>query len=143
VMARGDTIDGQWLPKVTAATVGASSAAPAAAAAAVSAPAPAPASASTLTPAGTTAPLLDVEVMPPPMPECSGPAPSATEPAGDSVTVPIGSSMEQAERALIVATLKHFNFQKERTAAALGISLKTLYNRLRDYQADESSSVLP
>jgi len=55
---------------------------------------------------------------------------------GASVSLPIGTSMAQAERALILATLQHYNFQKERTAAVLGISLKTLYNRLKDYNAD-------
>jgi DNA-binding NtrC family response regulator len=36
------------------------------------------------------------------------------------------------ERLLIQATLKQCKYQKERTAAVLGISLKTLYNRLKD-----------
>jgi DNA-binding NtrC family response regulator len=52
------------------------------------------------------------------------------------VTLPIGTSMAQAERALIEATLRHYKHQKERTAAVLGISLKTLYNRLKEYAAD-------
>ncbi len=34
---------------------------------------------------------------------------------------------------MILATLEHFGHQKERTAAALGVSLKTLYNRLKEY----------
>ena len=45
--------------------------------------------------------------------------------------------MADAERQLILATLEHFNQQKERTAAALGVSLKTLYNRLKEYAADK------
>ncbi|MDR7297824.1 DNA-binding NtrC family response regulator [Pelomonas aquatica] len=53
-----------------------------------------------------------------------------------SITLPIGSSVAQAERALMLATLRHFNHHKERTAAALGISLKTLYNRLKEYAAE-------
>jgi len=36
----------------------------------------------------------------------------------------------------MLATLRHYNHQKERTAAALGISLKTLYNRLKEYVAE-------
>jgi two-component system response regulator AtoC len=56
--------------------------------------------------------------------------------ASDAVTLPIGTSMAQAERALMLATLRHFNHHKERTAAVLGISLKTLYNRLKDYAAE-------
>ena len=57
-------------------------------------------------------------------------------PAVPSITLPIGSSVAQAERALMLATLRHFNHHKERTAAALGISLKTLYNRLKEYAAE-------
>lgn len=54
---------------------------------------------------------------------------------GDSITLPIGTSMAQAEKALILATLEHFNNHKERAAAVLGISLKTLYNRIKEYTA--------
>jgi two-component system, NtrC family, response regulator AtoC len=61
----------------------------------------------------------------------------------ESVTLPIGTSMAQAERALVLATLRHFNHHKERTAAVLGISLKTLYNRLKEYAAEESGAVPP
>jgi DNA-binding NtrC family response regulator len=61
-------------------------------------------------------------------------------PAGDSITLPIGTSMAQAERLLTLATLRHYNHHKERTAAVLGISLKTLYNRLKEYAAAESGS---
>jgi len=47
-----------------------------------------------------------------------------------------GSTVEalaEAERQLILATLEHYAHHKERTAAALGVSLKTLYNRLKEY----------
>jgi DNA-binding NtrC family response regulator len=60
-------------------------------------------------------------------------APEPIEPTLPSIVLPIGTSMAEAERQLIVATLHHFKNQKERTAAALGISLKTLYNRLKEY----------
>ncbi|MGD9946161.1 MAG: sigma-54-dependent transcriptional regulator [Burkholderiaceae bacterium] len=54
------------------------------------------------------------------------------------ITVALGTSLAQAERALILATLEHFGNHKERTAAALGVSLKTLYNRLKEYQPRHS-----
>ena len=54
----------------------------------------------------------------------------------ECITLPIGTSMAQAERALILATLRSYHHHKERTAAALGISLKTLYNRLKEYAVD-------
>jgi two-component system, NtrC family, response regulator AtoC len=58
----------------------------------------------------------------------------------DSVVLPIGTSMAQAERALMLATLRHYNHHKERTAAVLGISLKTLYNRLKEYAAEKAGA---
>jgi DNA-binding NtrC family response regulator len=63
-------------------------------------------------------------------------APVAPSSGSPSITIPIGTSMADAERQLILATLEHFNQQKERTAAALGVSLKTLYNRLKEYAAE-------
>jgi len=59
---------------------------------------------------------------------------------GEAVTLPIGTSMAQAERALILATLRHYQHHKERTAAVLGISLKTLYNRLKEYAAERNGA---
>lgn len=68
--------------------------------------------------------------------------PSSPEPfpkAEDAtLSLPLGLSMAQAERLLIQATLKECKFQKERTAAILGISLKTLYNRLKEYAAENT-----
>jgi DNA-binding NtrC family response regulator len=57
-------------------------------------------------------------------------APPAT---GQTITVQVGTSIAQAERQLILATFEHCGHNKERTAAALGISLKTLYNRLKEF----------
>ena len=51
------------------------------------------------------------------------------------VTLPIGSSLEQSQRILIEATLRECDNDKLRAAALLGISLKTLYNRLEAYRA--------
>ncbi|MEO7115388.1 MAG: sigma 54-interacting transcriptional regulator, partial [Caldimonas sp.] len=54
-----------------------------------------------------------------------------------SLTVRIGSTLAEVERQFTLATLEHFGRHKEKTAAALGISMKTLYNRLKEYAADE------
>ena len=53
---------------------------------------------------------------------------------GESFSVAAGTTLEQVERAVILATLEQCGQNRERTAAALGISLKTLYNRLKQYQ---------
>jgi DNA-binding NtrC family response regulator len=47
----------------------------------------------------------------------------------------VGTSLLQAQRELILATLAHHEGDKRRTAQTLGISLKTLYNRLDTYDA--------
>jgi DNA-binding NtrC family response regulator len=49
------------------------------------------------------------------------------------VTIPVGTSLELAERALIMATLRSLDGSKSKAAQVLGISLKTLYNRLHAY----------
>lgn len=49
-----------------------------------------------------------------------------------------GTSLADAEQQLILRTLHHFDNHKERTAAALGISLKTLYNKLKGYEASQA-----
>lgn len=54
---------------------------------------------------------------------------------GDCVTVPLGSKLAEAEQQLICATLDHCGGNKTMTAEVLGVSLKTLYNRLNEYQS--------
>jgi hypothetical protein len=49
--------------------------------------------------------------------------------------VRVGSTLEETERRLILATLAELGGDKRRTAAALGIGLKTLYTRLSVYRA--------
>ena len=53
----------------------------------------------------------------------------------DCVTFPLGSMLADAEQRLIFATLGHCGGNKTLTAEVLGVSLKTLYNRLNEYQA--------
>ena len=44
-----------------------------------------------------------------------------------------GMSIRDVEKNLIEKTLEHYDGNKKMTAEALGVSLKTLYNRLREY----------
>ena len=71
----------------------------------------------------------------------AGAAPSAEE--APSISVKLGASLADAERELILATLQHYGSHKERTAAVLGVSLKTLYNRLKEYVNDPDAPVVP
>ncbi|MFD0666913.1 sigma 54-interacting transcriptional regulator [Ramlibacter sp. MAHUQ-53] len=61
--------------------------------------------------------------------------PPAQAPAAQAGTlaVALGMPLAAVERQVILATLAHHGHHRERTAAALGVSLKTLYNRLKDY----------
>src|SRR5688572_15543723 len=56
--------------------------------------------------------------------------------ADSGISIPIGATLEEIERTFILATLKHFEGDKRRTADVLGCSLKTLYNKLHAYQRD-------
>jgi DNA-binding NtrC family response regulator len=49
--------------------------------------------------------------------------------------VPIGTSLEEAEKQLILRTLASHDNNKTRAAQVLGISLKTLHNKLKVYGA--------
>ena len=80
---------------------------------------------------------LPAESPPPGAPAATTGAHAEAAPAtGSSIVIKLGTSMADAERQLILATLAHYNNHKERTAAVLGVSLKTLYNRLTAYQAE-------
>jgi DNA-binding NtrC family response regulator len=46
----------------------------------------------------------------------------------------VGASIEDVERRLIMATLEAYGGNKRKTADVLGVSLKTLYNRLNSYR---------
>ena len=51
----------------------------------------------------------------------------------DTVRFQIGTTVEEAEKGLILRTLEHTRNNKTRAAEILGISLKTLHNKLKEY----------
>jgi DNA-binding NtrC family response regulator len=55
---------------------------------------------------------------------------SPVVPTGSGMTLEPGITVEEAERRLIVLTLEHTRDNKTRAAEILGISLKTLHNKL-------------
>jgi hypothetical protein len=61
----------------------------------------------------------------------------------DSFEVRVGSSIESVERRLILATLAACRGNKPHAARILGISLKTLYNRLSVYRGSPSFDAAP
>ncbi|MDQ6704839.1 MAG: sigma-54 dependent transcriptional regulator [Acidobacteriota bacterium] len=58
----------------------------------------------------------------------------------DALRVPIGTTVEAAEKGLILRTLEHTRNNKTRAAEILGISLKTLHNKLKEYGAKEANT---
>jgi DNA-binding NtrC family response regulator len=62
---------------------------------------------------------------------------------GLAVEIRVGSSVAEAERRLLLATLHDCRGDKKRTAEILGVSLKTLYNRLSAYKALDEGAVMP
>ncbi|MCS7305063.1 MAG: sigma-54 dependent transcriptional regulator [Thermoguttaceae bacterium] len=48
-------------------------------------------------------------------------------------SIPVGISLQEMERRLIEATLEHFGGHRAKTAQALGIGLRTLTSKLRQY----------
>ena len=55
----------------------------------------------------------------------------------ESVRFQIGTTVEEAEKGLILRTLEHTRNNKTRAAEILGISLKTLHNKLKEYGTKE------
>ncbi len=72
----------------------------------------------------------------------SGPVEAGLITLGESfaVRIPVGMSLDAAEKALITATLQAVSGSKSKAAHVLGISLKTLYNRLHAY--DDAANAL-
>jgi DNA-binding NtrC family response regulator len=67
------------------------------------------------------------------------PATSTQSPTGLSLAIPVGTSLAEVDRKFIFATLELCGGVKKRAADILGISLKTLYNRLEEYGPIEMS----
>jgi DNA-binding NtrC family response regulator len=53
-----------------------------------------------------------------------------------SVTLSVGTTLDQAERELIEITLAHTRHNRTRAAELLGVSAKTLYNKLKEYGSE-------
>lgn len=58
---------------------------------------------------------------------------SASAPSESEVPIPVGTSMHDAERLLLLETWKSCGYDKEKTAEILGIGLRTVYRKLKQY----------
>jgi len=75
----------------------------------------------------------------PPLVEATAAPPQAAN-EEMNVVLSVGTTVEQAEKALIYRTLAYTKNNKTRAAEILGVSVKTLFNKLRDYGAREVES---
>ena len=93
------------------------------------------------TTASDTADFAPVAPMrrPTPLAPARGPArPTVKE---GVLSLSVGVTLADAQRAMILATLEHFHGDKRQTAKTLGVSLKTLYNRLDLYQSTAAAAM--
>jgi DNA-binding NtrC family response regulator len=54
----------------------------------------------------------------------------------EEIRIPLGRPLDEVEREYLLATLRRFGGSRTRTAEALGVSQKTLYNKLRRYELE-------
>jgi two-component system, NtrC family, response regulator HydG len=64
--------------------------------------------------------------------------PVTTSGGGVNLQFAVGMPLDEIEREVIMATLAHCHGRKRETAELLGVSLKTLYNRLNEYRSREA-----
>jgi DNA-binding NtrC family response regulator len=79
----------------------------------------------------------------PGLPDPVGNAITIAPDGAPSLAVPVGEALSEVERKVILATLKLTDGDKKEAARRLGISLKTLYTRLRVYEAGDRSGERP
>ncbi len=66
--------------------------------------------------------------------------PRAPVQEANAIRLGVGTTVDEAERLLILKTLEATNNNKTRAAEILGISLKTLHNKLKEYGAQNSEA---
>ena len=74
---------------------------------------------------------LDASHLPPQFGQSQAPPPRITD--SGVIPVRVGATVDEMERLLIVRTLEATGQNKTRAAEVLGISLKTLHNKLKEY----------
>ncbi len=85
-------------------------------------------------------PTIEPADLPIEAPAVESAAPAAAVNGSDDLHLRPGMPIAEAERRLISATLAHLGGDKRQAAEMLGISLKTLYTRLKVYEALRSAS---
>ncbi len=77
------------------------------------------------------------------LPSDFGRVPAAPSAALGGIRFPVGTTVDAVERELILQTLAATSQNKTRAADLLGISLKTLHNKLKEYEAGRNAASQP
>ncbi len=77
-----------------------------------------------------------METMPMPLSSEIETLPAASMPADEGLRIKSGMTVESMEKTLIIETLKATNHNRSQAAKLLGISIRTLRNKLNDYKMD-------
>ena len=80
---------------------------------------------------------IDETHLPPGFGASSGGRRASPVSSAGSVTLAVGTRVDEAEKALILSTLEYTGNNKTKAADILGISLKTLFNKLKEYSAGD------
>uniref|UniRef100_E6PZB6 Fused response regulator of ato opeon, in two-component system with AtoS: response regulator sigma54 interaction protein n=1 Tax=mine drainage metagenome TaxID=410659 RepID=E6PZB6_9ZZZZ len=81
--------------------------------------------------------VIGVEHLPGDLKPSASPRP--VESAENGISVSVGTTVAEAERRLILQTLESTGNNKTRAAQVLGVSLKTLHNKLKEYAQTRES----
>jgi DNA-binding NtrC family response regulator len=84
-------------------------------------------------------PVMETRHLPPGFGQVTAHA-AANDP--DAVRLGVGTTVEEAERLLILKTLQATGNNKTRAAEILGISLKTLHNKLKEYGSAQADAAV-
>jgi DNA-binding NtrC family response regulator len=69
----------------------------------------------------------------------ASPAPAPARPEEGALRIELGRTLDEVEREYMAETLKSVNNDRKRAAQVLGISLRTLYNRLAESKSANAS----
>jgi two-component system, NtrC family, response regulator AtoC len=88
--------------------------------------------------------MADQAITPESLPEqfthvVAAPARTARD-SGNRIELSVGTSIAEAERRLIEATIQEQSGDKRAAAEILGVSLRTLYNRLKEYDGAQTEA---
>ncbi|WP_205746088.1 MULTISPECIES: sigma-54-dependent transcriptional regulator [Dyella] len=76
--------------------------------------------------------VVDLSLLPPP--------PGSPGRDSGALNMEVGMTLEQVERRMLMTTLAHYGYDKVRAAQVLGISTKTIYNKLARYAASDEAT---